>query len=220
MSNPALFDVYDPTLGHNFREILRVLNEIVVVLAGVPGGQIVYGGVDTGDYLKLHSNQLLDGKIFFGDNSAYNESNGRLGIGTTSPSAVVHAYSSAAADTDVLLQNTNGTAQYVAYRMKNALREWRFRNTNGGSFQLVDVQGGKVVWGADIGALAYGLYIQSAGTSFFGSGSYGGGQGVLFISNRTTAPTSNPTGGVILYAEGGALKCRGSSGTITTIAPA
>ena len=50
--------------------------------------------------------------------------------------------------------------------------------------------------------------------------SVGGGSSVLGITNAATVPTSNPTGGGILYAEGGALKWRGSSGTITTIAAA
>lgn len=48
----------------------------------------------------------------------------------------------------------------------------------------------------------------------------GGGQGVILISNATTVPTTNPVGGSILYAEAGALKARGTSGTITTLAPA
>lgn len=52
------------------------------------------------------------------------------------------------------------------------------------------------------------------------SGSYGSGSGVLFLGNATTAPTTNPTGGGILYVEAGALKFRGSSGTVTTIANA
>jgi hypothetical protein len=52
------------------------------------------------------------------------------------------------------------------------------------------------------------------------SGLYGGGQAVVFIGNATTVPTSNPTGGGILYVESGALKFRGSSGTVTTIANA
>ena len=56
--------------------------------------------------------------------------------------------------------------------------------------------------------------------AFFGAGSYGGGVGVMFMTNRTTAPTSNPSGGGILYVESGALKYRGSSGTVTTIATA
>jgi hypothetical protein len=60
----------------------------------------------------------------------------------------------------------------------------------------------------------------AANVNFFGSQSFGGGAGVINIANRTTAPTSNPTGGGILYAESGALKWRGSSGTVTTIANA
>ena len=50
--------------------------------------------------------------------------------------------------------------------------------------------------------------------------SYGGGVGVLQIFNATTGPTTNPTGGPLLYAQSGALKARGTSGTVTTIAPA
>ena len=42
----------------------------------------------------------------------------------------------------------------------------------------------------------------------------------LFISNLTTAPTGNPTGGGYMYVEAGALKYRGSSGTITTLGAA
>lgn len=49
---------------------------------------------------------------------------------------------------------------------------------------------------------------------------FGGGSGVISIANATVVPTSNPTGGGVMYIEGGALKYRGSSGTITTIAAA
>ena len=56
----------------------------------------------------------------------------------------------------------------------------------------------------------------------FGSAtaSWGGGSTVIGIRNATTAPTTNPTSGGILYVEAGALKFMGSSGTITTIAVA
>lgn len=46
------------------------------------------------------------------------------------------------------------------------------------------------------------------------------GEGFFFIRNASTVPGSNPTNGGNLYVESGALKYRGSSGTITTIAPA
>ena len=41
-------------------------------------------------------------------------------------------------------------------------------------------------------------------------------QGVVFIAN-STPPASDPSGGGYLYVEAGALKYRGSSGTVTTI---
>ncbi len=63
--------------------------------------------------------------------------------------------------------------------------------------------------------------LDGTNTSFFARyGSYGSGQNVIFIHNAATVPTADPTGGGILYVENGALKYRGSSGTITTIAPA
>lgn len=64
------------------------------------------------------------------------------------------------------------------------------------------------------------LQLTNDGNMGFGGGSYGSGTRVIFIANRTAVPTSNPTGGGILYVESGALKYRGSSGTITTIANA
>jgi hypothetical protein len=44
--------------------------------------------------------------------------------------------------------------------------------------------------------------------------------GVLGITNAAGLPTSNPVNGGIVYVEEGSLKYRGSSGTVTTIAPA
>lgn len=42
----------------------------------------------------------------------------------------------------------------------------------------------------------------------------------LFIGDATTVPTGNPTAGGFLYVEAGALKYRGSGGTITTVGAA
>jgi hypothetical protein len=50
-----------------------------------------------------------------------------------------------------------------------------------------------------------------------GSGSFGGGSAVTFIGNAATAPTSNPTGGGILFVNAGALQYRGTSGSARTI---
>lgn len=65
------------------------------------------------------------------------------------------------------------------------------------------------------------ITLIAGGNIGLGAGaSAGGGVLCIFIPNRTTAPTTNPTAGGILYVESGALKYRGSSGTITVIANA
>jgi hypothetical protein len=69
-------------------------------------------------------------------------------------------------------------------------------------------------------ATNYDLLLQPNGGNLgFNGLSFGGGSKVIFIGNGT-APSSNPTAGGILYVEAGALKYRGSSGTVTTIAAA
>jgi hypothetical protein len=47
---------------------------------------------------------------------------------------------------------------------------------------------------------------------------FGGGQGVIAIANASVPPTVNLAGAGILYVEDGALKYRGSNGTVTVIA--
>jgi hypothetical protein len=69
--------------------------------------------------------------------------------------------------------------------------------------------------------LTTGFSVTTGGNaSFFGAGSFGSGTNVIFVTNRGAAPSSNPTGGFILYGESGAAKIRGSGGTTTTIANA
>ena len=48
----------------------------------------------------------------------------------------------------------------------------------------------------------------------------GTGDLVVYLGNCATAPTVNPVGGGVLYVESGALKYRGTAGTITTLGPA
>jgi hypothetical protein len=64
------------------------------------------------------------------------------------------------------------------------------------------------------------LQVTGDGNYSIGNAQFGGGVRVIGIINATTVPTSNPSGGGILYVESGALKYRGSSGTVTTIANA
>jgi len=67
------------------------------------------------------------------------------------------------------------------------------------------------------------LYFQNGtGKATIGvnGNSFGGGEGVIYIANANINPTTNPTAGGILFVDSGALKYRGSSGTVTTIAAA
>ena len=47
---------------------------------------------------------------------------------------------------------------------------------------------------------------------------FGDGAGVIGMANAAAIPTTNPIGGGLLYVEDGALKYRGPSGTVTTLA--
>lgn len=59
-----------------------------------------------------------------------------------------------------------------------------------------------------------------SGNIRFRTASTAGGAGVFAIGDCPIPPPSIPAGGGVLYSEGGALKWKGSSGTITTIAAA
>lgn len=64
------------------------------------------------------------------------------------------------------------------------------------------------------------LQVKVDGVCLGGVSDFGGGTGVVSIKNSSVNPSSNPSGGGVLYSDAGALKWRGSSGTITTIAAA
>jgi hypothetical protein len=66
--------------------------------------------------------------------------------------------------------------------------------------------------------LLLGAASQNLGVAAFNS--FGGGTKVMGIPNAGTVPTSNPASGGVLYVTAGALTYRGSSGTVTTVAPA
>jgi hypothetical protein len=65
------------------------------------------------------------------------------------------------------------------------------------------------------------LRLDAGGSMLFGASvTVGDGGRVIGIQNAAVVPTTNPVSGGTLYAEAGALKWRGSSGTITTLAVA
>jgi hypothetical protein len=64
------------------------------------------------------------------------------------------------------------------------------------------------------------MRISSAGNVGIGTSSFGTSAATVIGIANGTAPTTSPAGIGQLYVEGGALKYRGSSGTVTTIANA
>lgn len=83
---------------------------------------------------------------------------------------------------------------------------------------LVSAGGLGVADRAYIGGMFHALGDVSLGSA---TASLGSGVKVIGISNCTTAPTTTPTGGGVLFVEGGALKFKGGvSGTVTTVAVA
>jgi len=92
-------------------------------------------------------------------------------------------------------------------------------NTNGGDVQIYG--GSKFGIGTDGNVqIGYDGSTAKSNVAMFGAGSFGGGVNVFFVGTATTAPTTNPTGGFLLYVDpaDNKLKARGPSGTVTTLA--
>ncbi len=171
----------------------------------------------------------------------YDAGNNRHGFGTGTPSAKIEVVSGALSGTNLAPQIKLGvgageyqgfysTAANVFGMMGGAENDgtnWIARHTSATLLTMAAIDG-SIRFYTNVGLTAGNNFTPSermriysnGNLSLFGAGSFGSGVEVMFIKNRTTAPTSNPSGGGILYVESGALKYRGSSGTVTTIANA
>lgn len=69
---------------------------------------------------------------------------------------------------------------------------------------------------SETGTIEDRVIISHEGNMGLNGKSFGSGKKIFFIANGT-APSGTPSGGGILYVESGALKYKGSSGTITTL---
>jgi hypothetical protein len=89
-------------------------------------------------------------------------------------------------------------------------------NTGSGRPGGVTLNNGTGVVGLEVGAFSGSRRFVSLGTNP-GSTDIPTGDGVVYIANATTNPSSNPVGGGVLYVSAGALVYRGTSGTVTTL---
>jgi hypothetical protein len=114
---------------------------------------------------------------------------------------------------EVRQKNTTTTAVVVQGMASSTVPIAQFKNSGGTATLEVGATGALVTRAT--------LFATSSFQLGSTSSDFGGANGVVIsMKNVTAAPTTNPTGGGILYVEAGALKYRGSSGTVTTIAPA
>lgn len=141
---------------------------------------------------------------------------GRVGIrGNTSPGQSLDiGVFSASAGAEAIRINRGATNQFCSIILASAGAErWaaRLNNDAANDWHFRDVANGLTAMALESRATQLNIQLLSA-TKAFGSG-----VGVVGIANCNTAPSTNPSGGGVLYVEAGALKFRGSSGTVTTL---
>jgi hypothetical protein len=132
--------------------------------------------------------------------------NGNIGIGTTSPLEIVDVYKDTGGA--ILLSSVNENLWgYIGYTTTGNT-VLKLQNGYGpGAISLLTSSTPR-------------LYITYNNIGINTTDQFGGGAGVIGIADATTIPSSNPTGGGVLYVDGGALYYRGSNGTVTKIADA
>lgn len=121
---------------------------------------------------------------------------GNLGLGTGNPQAILHAHTGTDQNLWVRSGSAISGAAGIGIDSVNDAINARPAMTIGGN--------PVVLWGGNVGI----------GTP----SQFGTGTGVIGIANASVSPSTNPVGGGVLFAVGGALYWRGSSGTQTLIA--
>jgi len=175
-------------------------------------------GSNAGSDLDLSSYD--DAGTLIGIAARFRRSDGRLLMGTTTTRGLVTIQGPSGGTPFWLGADAGGGR---GFRMGTA----DYDGASTGSMVRMDFSGGSgnvnfiIRCNTAAASAAGNLILQDTGGNLgFGLTDFGGGSKVIAITNAATAPSSNPTGGGVLYVEAGALKFRGSSGSVTTIAPA
>jgi hypothetical protein len=142
-------------------------------------------------------------------------STGYVGIaGVVTPGAQLDVgLNSAATNTIRINRGTNGSYFASLTFDTSGTDEWSVQNRNDSTNDLYfrDVANG-------LNAVILHQNSTQPSIALLGTPSYGGGTGVVFLANASTPPSSNPTGGGVLYSSSGTLSWMGSSGPASGLA--
>ena len=177
------------------------------------------------------------GIVNIGSGQVYKDASGNVGIGTSSPGYKLQINSGATAATSYFSSTAtsaysaagyNGGSARIALNGGGAAGATTGINfSQSGSFEAyfgaVQEAGGAAafVWqGYNGAAYTERMRLDSYSNLLVGVTAAGTTAAKVIGMGDATAPTTSPAGMGQLYVEAGALKFRGSSGTVTTIAPA
>lgn len=151
-------------------------------------------------------------------------SDGNVGIGTTSPASKLHVRSSTSTVAELLRLDNPGNAADNGAKITWTNADQSF---DAGFLSVVRVTTSAqqdMLFGVSANwvttAPTEKMRITGAGNVGIGTASFGTSAATVLGIANGTAPSSSPAGMGQLYVESGALKYRGSSGTVTTIANA
>lgn len=146
------------------------------------------------------SNKLVDSANLIFDGS-------KLGVGGTPALYTLEVMGSSNPTLRIINSGTNNT-EFIMERTGGTASAWRwYLNSGVTQLRLFTNSADRFYWTDD-------------GSYSIGVPSLASGQKVFFISNATAVPSGTPSGGGVVYVEAGALKYKGTSGTVTTIANA
>lgn len=140
-------------------------------------------------------------------------SDGSVGIGTTSPGQKL----------TVVGNISLGVGADRFFRTGSSTNNWWDIKGVSDDLKILTSDGGvalHIKYGATLGSSAAAVTLDASGNLLVGTTSAGTSAAKVIGLANATAPSSSPAGMGQLYVEGGALKYRGSSGTVTTIANA
>jgi hypothetical protein len=152
------------------------------------------------------------------------DANGRLGIGVTSPGVALDV--TAATGQIRLISSTGTNHVFGSYENTGGVLRVGVDSSTGGVLSSGTAAYSGVIATTSAQALAFGTNaterarFDTAGNLLIGMTATATSSARTLHLANATVPTANPTGGGVLYVEAGALKYRGSSGTVTTIAAA